>query len=177
MATPGFCDFCNPSNAKPSFLRVGGGRFRHFFECFSEGRFWMPLFPDFCRFLSFLGRLLDVLWAPFPVYVSGHFFDEFGIPTGVTNRWGRRASPLQCFSTFWLKPAISPCVFEVFRFSGFRCRWRERFPLEIYLSERESRWSIPVVRQPAFENHTPRVPEARWRIYIYIYIYMWRVWS
>ena len=112
--TPGFCGFCNPSNAKPSFLRVGGGRFRHLFECFSEGRFWMRLFPDFCRFWSLLGRLLDVLWPPFSVHFSGNFFDGFGVPAGGTIRRGRSTSPGLCFSTFWLKPAISPCVFLMF---------------------------------------------------------------
>ena len=144
-------------------MRIRGDHFLHFFECLSWGRFWMSLFLEFCRFWSLLGRLLDVLWAPFLVFFSGHFLDGFGVSAGGVNRRGGGTSPPQCFSTFWLKPAISPCVFDVFRFTGFRCRWRERFPLEIYLSQRESRRSIPV-RQPAFENHTPRVPEARWQI-------------
>ena len=91
------------------------------------------------------------------------FGSRQGLPGGV-NRRGGTASPPVCFSTFWLITVISPCVFDVFRITEFRYRWRERFPLEIYLSQRESRRSIPE-RQPVFENHTPLVPEARWRIF------------
>ena len=64
---------------------------------------------------------------------------------------GGVASPGMCFSTFWLKAAISPSVFDVFRFTGFPVPVRERFPLEIYLSQRESRRSIPE-RQPEWKN-------------------------
>ena len=101
-----------------------------------------------------------------------NFGSRQGLPGGAY-RVGRGTSPAVCFSTFWLITVISPCVFDVFRITGFRYRWRERFPLEIYLSQRESRRSIPE-RQPVLEHHTPRVPEARWRIlqYTYIYIYV-----
>ncbi len=34
--TAGFCDFCDPSNAKPLFLRVGGYRRLHFFGVLLE---------------------------------------------------------------------------------------------------------------------------------------------
>ena len=78
------------------------------------------------------------------------FFMNFGshrdLPGG-TNVGGRSTSPGLCLSTFWLIIAISPSVFDVFRFTGFPVLVRERFPLEIYLSQRESRRSIPE-RQP-----------------------------
>ena len=77
---------------------------------------------------------------------------------------GGGVSPGMCFSTFWLITVISPCVFDVFRITGFRYRWRERFPLEIYLSQRESRRSIPEERPGIEEPHASRargmVPHA-----------------
>ena len=100
-----------------------------------------------------------------------NFGSRQGLPGGAY-RVGRSTSPAVCFSTFCLRTVISQCVFDVFRITGFRYRWRERFPLEIYLSQRESRRSIPE-RQPVVENHTPRVPKARWRIYIYMTMYIY----
>ena len=108
------------------------------------------------------GALMPILGISEPPISDVTFLMNFGSRQGLpggANRLGRSTSPAVCFSTFWLITVISPCVFDVFRITGFRYRWRERFPLEIYLSQRESRRSIPAV-----EHHTPRVPEARWRI-------------
>ena len=106
------------------------------------------------------GALMPILGIIEPPISDVTFLMNFGsrqgLPGGV-NRRGRMTSPPVCFSTFWLITVISPCVFDVFRITGFRYRWRERFPLEIYLSQRESRRSIPE-RDPVLKNHTPRVP-------------------
>ena len=75
-----------------------------------------------------------------------NFGSRQGLPGGVNRRGGMTSPPL-CLATFWLITVISPSVFDVFRFTGFPVPVRERFPLEIYLSQRESRRSIPE-RQP-----------------------------
>ena len=87
---------------------------------------------------------------------------------GGTNGGGRSTSPPVCFSTFWLKTAISPSVFDVFRFTGFPVPVRERFPLEIYLSQKESRRSIP--ERQLVCNTTRLACQRHGGGYIYIYI-------
>ena len=113
------------------------------------------------------GALMPILGISEPPISDVTFLMNFGSHQGLpggTNRRGGTSSPGLCLATFWLITVISPSVFDVFLFTGFPVPVRERFPLEIYLSQRESRRSIPE-RQPVLENHTPRVPEARWRIY------------
>ena len=122
------------------------------------------------------GALMPILGIIEPPISDVTFLMNFGshqgLPGGAVRR-GRVTSPPVCFSTFWLITVISPCVFDVFRITGFRYRWRERFPLEIYLSQRESRRSIPEERPGIEEPHASRASgHGGGYIYIYIYIYV-----
>ena len=72
--TPRFRDFYGPCNAKPSFLRVGGGPFRHFFGVFFGPRFRTSFFVVFGRFLDPLGLHFGVPGPSFPALCCSRFF-------------------------------------------------------------------------------------------------------
>ena len=90
---------------------------------------------------------LGTLWPPFgrrgPLFSASVFlsiFDGFsgsgrGGPGGGTTLRGTSTGVLR-FLTFGSKTRLAPCVFDVFRFSGFPVPVRERLPPVIYLSRR-----------------------------------------
>ena len=123
--TPGICDFCNPFNAKPLFLRVPAPPFGHFFGVFSGAGFRSSFFDVFCRFLVSLGLHLESLGPLFRHPFLRRFFDGFGVPWGgrlVTNGQRGTGSPGMRLVTFSLKVRFScESGFDP-GFLGFRCR-------------------------------------------------------
>ena len=100
LETLGFGDFCNPSLAIASCLRLGGGGFWYLFGVFFGPRFRTALFVSFDRFLNHPGLLLGGLWFSFRHLFYSGFFDGFGGPARASGggcHWRWRHSRLVCF--------------------------------------------------------------------------------